>query len=181
MYNVYFAQYNIYFLPSRFIKRLCNFYKPSNHLYSVIVYSEEHSRKYSSVGKLLVKYLCRAEEVCLLVYLCIVRVILYVHCICVDIRLNTQCLSLSPPPLSLLSPPPPLYFSLIQQNPTGYLYELLQDIVVELSQVTASKLTADVFSASSVAHKLARDYFLFIGTVSFYKPDLLAQCKIYAP
>ena len=72
-------------------------------------------------------------------------------------------------------------FSLIQQNPTGYLYELLQDIVVELSQVTASKLTADVFSASSVAHKLARDYFLFIGTVSFYKPDLLAQCKIYAP
>ena len=69
----------------------------------------------------------------------------------------------------------------LSQNPTGYLYELLQDIVVELSQVTASKLTADVFSASSVAHKLSRDYFLFIGTVSFYKPDLLAQCKIYAP
>ena len=47
----------------RFIKRLCNFFKPSNHIYSTITYSEEHSRKYSSVGQLLVKYLCRAEDV----------------------------------------------------------------------------------------------------------------------
>ena len=67
------------------------------------------------------------------------------------------------------------------QNPTGYLYEILQDIVLELSQVTASKLTADVFSSSNVAHKLARDYFLFIGTVSFHKPSMLSQCKVYAP
>ena len=93
--------------------------------------------------------------------------ILFVHCKYVNMFLS---LSLS---LSLSRS--------LAQNPTGYLYELLQDIVVELSQVTASKLTADVFSASSVAHKLSRDYFLFIGTVSFYKPDLLAQCKIYAP
>ena len=144
--------------PTRFIKRLCNFYKPSNHLYSVIVYSEEHSRKYSSVGKLLVKYLCRAEDVCQ-----------QKHYLC-TVNMSICSFSLS---LSLSRS--------LAQNPTGYLYELLQDIVVELSQVTASKLTADVFSASSVAHKLSRDYFLFIGTVSFYKPDLLAQCKIYAP
>ena len=100
------------------------------------------------------------------------ELLLFIHCI--PIFLLSLSLSLSPSLLHSIS----LSFT---QNPTGYLYELLQDIVVELSQVTASKLTADVFSASSVAHKLARDYFLFIGTVSFHKPDLLAQCKIYAP
>ena len=65
LYIVKLIFYLVLFTTIRFIKRLCNFYKPSNHLYSVIVYSEEHSRKYSSVGKLLVKYLCRAEDVCL--------------------------------------------------------------------------------------------------------------------
>ena len=50
----------------------------------------------------------------------------------------------------------------------------------ELSQVTAaSKLTADVFTHTSVAHKLSRDYFLFLGTVSFYRPTVLEQCKAY--
>ncbi len=57
----------------------------------------------------------------------------------------------------------------------------MSDIVDELSQVTASKLTADVFSSSSVAHKLARDYFLFLGTVSFHKMTVLKQCKAYGP
>ena len=67
------------------------------------------------------------------------------------------------------------------QGPTNYLRELLQDIVMELSQVTASKLTADVFSTSNVAHKLSRDYFIFLGTVSFNNPSLLRQCRAYGP
>ena len=59
---VYVMEY--YFPPcSRFIKRLCNFYKPSNHIYSHIVYSEANSKRYSSVGQKLVKYLCRVQEV----------------------------------------------------------------------------------------------------------------------
>ena len=47
----------------RFIKRLCNFFKPSCHVFSTIPFSEVHQKKYSTVGKLLVKYLCSAEEV----------------------------------------------------------------------------------------------------------------------
>ena len=120
---------------------------------------------YSSVGRLLVTYLCRAEEVRLHLK----------YSLSLSLSLSSLC----------LARPSFLYVCIslirISQDPTGYLNDLLQDIVVELSQVTASKLTADVFSASSVSHKLARDYFLFIGIVSFYKPDLLAQCKIYAP
>ena len=58
---------------------------------------------------------------------------------------------------------------------------LLSDIVDELSQVTASKVTADVFSASSVANKMSRDYFLLLGTASFLRPTLLEQCKAYGP
>ena len=45
----------------RFLKRLCNFYKPSNHLYSSISYSEENSCRYSHVGQELVKYFCQVE------------------------------------------------------------------------------------------------------------------------
>ena len=55
------------------------------------------------------------------------------------------------------------------------------DIVEELSQVTASKLTADVFSSSSVNNKMARDYFLLLGTISFLRPMLLDQCGAYGP
>ncbi len=54
-------------------------------------------------------------------------------------------------------------------------------MVMELGQVTASKLTADVFSNVSISHKMARDYFLFLGTISFHKPLLLEQCKAYGP
>ena len=49
--------------PTRFIKRLCNFYKPSNHLYSVIQYTEVNSRRYTPVAQQLIRYLCRMEEV----------------------------------------------------------------------------------------------------------------------
>ena len=77
---------------------------------------------------------------------------------------------------SNISPPP----SAILQGPTGFLVDLISDIVLELSQVTAaSKLTADVFSAASISHKLARDYFIFLGTVGFHKVALLGQCKTY--
>ena len=44
-----------------------------------------------------------------------------------------------------------------------------------------SKVTADVFSASSVSHKMARDYFLFLGAVSFHNTSLLQHCKAYGP
>jgi len=113
---------------TRFIKRLCNFYKPSNHLYSIISYSESNSRRFTSVGQQLVRLLCRAEE-----------------------------------------------------SSTGFLTSLVSDIVSELMQVTASKLTADAFSSTSVAHKMSRDYFLLLGTVSFHKVALLSQCKAYGP
>ena len=53
----------MYVCTCRFIKRLCNFYKPSNHIYSNIPYNETNSKRYSSVGQKLVKYLCGAEEV----------------------------------------------------------------------------------------------------------------------
>lgn len=65
------------------------------------------------------------------------------------------------------------------QTNTHYLFDLVTDMVAELSQVTASKLTADVFSSASISHKMARDYFLFIGTISFHRPVLLEQCKAY--
>ena len=67
------------------------------------------------------------------------------------------------------------------QSFSSHLVTLLTDIVNELGQVTASKVTADVFSASSIANKLARDYFLFLGTISFLRPQLLEQCKAYGP
>ena len=76
--------------------------------------------------------------------------------------------------------PPPLSLS-HTQNFSSHLVSLLTDIVDELSQVTASKVTADVFSASSVANKLARDYFLLLGTTSFLRPALMEQCKAYGP
>ncbi|KAL5486702.1 hypothetical protein EMCRGX_G019218 [Ephydatia muelleri] len=107
----------------KFLKRLCNFYKPSNHIYSSIPYSEENSRRYSHVGQELVKYFC--------------------------------------------------------QGTSEHLGELITDIVNELGQVTASKLTADVFSTSSITNKLARDYFLFLGTISFYNSSLLNQHNAY--
>ena len=47
----------------RFIKRLCNFFKPSGHLFSMIRFSEANQKKFSTVGKLLVKFLCCIEEV----------------------------------------------------------------------------------------------------------------------
>jgi hypothetical protein len=63
----------------------------------------------------------------------------------------------------------------------GLLYGLVKDIVDQLAQVTVSKVTADVFSSSSVANKMARDYFLFIGAVSFHNSSLLHLCKAYGP
>ena len=45
------------------MKTLTNFYKPSNRLFSSIVYSEKHSKKYSSVAVELVKCLCKIEVV----------------------------------------------------------------------------------------------------------------------
>ena len=65
------------------------------------------------------------------------------------------------------------------QNTSGFLFDLVSGIVFELSQVTASKLTADVFTSSNVSNKLSRDYFLFLGTISFHKSSLLRQCKAY--
>lgn len=109
----------------KFLKRLCNFYKPSNHLYSSISYSEENSCRYSHVGQELVKYFCQVE------------------------------------------------------GTSGYLGELITVIVNELGQVTVSKLTADVFSTSSINNKLARDYFLLLGTISFYNSSLLSQYNAY--
>lgn len=67
------------------------------------------------------------------------------------------------------------------QSNTRYLFDLVTDMVTELGQVTASKLTADVFSNTSISHKMARDYFLFLGAISFHKPLLLEQCKAYGP
>ncbi|CAI8054557.1 Rapamycin-insensitive companion of mTOR [Geodia barretti] len=112
----------------KFVKRLCNFFKPSGHLFALIRFSEANQKKFSTVGKLLVKFMCCVEE-----------------------------------------------------NFSSHLVALLTDIVNELSQVTASKVTADVFSASSIANKLARDYFLLLGTISYLRPALLEQCKAYGP
>ena len=47
----------------RFIRSLTNFFKPSCHQFSSIVYSLTNSKRYSSVGLQLIKYLSKMEGV----------------------------------------------------------------------------------------------------------------------
>ncbi len=56
------CEYNYYHMY-RFIRTLTNFYKPNNRQFSAIVFSNKNSRKYSSVGLQLIKYLSKVESV----------------------------------------------------------------------------------------------------------------------
>ncbi|XP_019855516.1 PREDICTED: rapamycin-insensitive companion of mTOR-like [Amphimedon queenslandica] len=100
---------------------LTNFFKPSSRQYSSIVYSLFNSKKYSSVGLQLIKYLSKMEGI------------------------------------------------------------LIKDIVDPLGQLTASKVTTDIFSPSSTSHRMSRDYFLLIGAVSFHNSSLLLSLGAYGP
>ena len=92
------------------------------------------------------------------------------------------------------------YYYYYSQVGSGLLQSLVKDIVAQLGQVseyemnmtlslslslspqvTASKVTADVFSPGSVTHKMSRDYFLLLGAVSFHNSSLLYYLGAYGP
>ena len=92
------------------------------------------------------------------------------------------------------------YYYYYSQVGSGLLQSLVKDIVAQLGQVseyemnmtlslslslspqvTASKVTADVFSPGSVTHKMSRDYFLLLGAVSFHNSSLLYYLGTYGP
>ena len=92
------------------------------------------------------------------------------------------------------------YYYYYYQVGSGLLQSLVKDIVAQLGQVseyemnmtlslslslspqvTASKVTADVFSPGSVTHKMSRDYFLLLGAVSFHNSSLLYYLGAYGP
>ncbi|XP_065904435.1 rapamycin-insensitive companion of mTOR-like isoform X3 [Dysidea avara] len=112
----------------KFIKRLTNFFKPSNYIFTSISYNTQNMKTFSTIGCSLVNFLTKTTE-------------------------GTQ----------------------------RFLIDLIADIVSQLSQVTAHKKTADVFTPQCIQNTLCRDYFLFIGYVSYQKPAVLLACNAYAP
>ena len=49
--------------PNRFIKRLTNFFKPSNYIFTMIQYSVVNAMTYSVIGCSLVNFLIKTVEV----------------------------------------------------------------------------------------------------------------------
>jgi len=47
----------------RFIKRLTNFFKPSNYIFTIIQYSAQNIKTYSVIGCSLVNFLIKTPEV----------------------------------------------------------------------------------------------------------------------